>query len=306
VLAGVACEGASPDRFALEAAQRENIPNVAICESWPDTWFSTLEERDGPVYRKAHALVVCDSVAHEVAVAHGFDPERVLICGNPADDELAAQKERLVHLRSERRRSLGITDAALVIAWFGTYDLDNPEHRGPIYEGYAGYGEAEAYREYLLAMREAIPRAKAFGHRLSGLFRQKPSYGRVGLLRIESELDFCVPWDTYVVGGSAPTMAASDVICSLVGGISLGNAAKLGVPGVFYRPGATPETDDQVTNRLGITKPLYERGALRDLILRIAHDPSVLNRLRASLRSVKIERGATDRVIRELERLSTT
>lgn len=306
VLVGVACEDASTDRVALAAAQQEHIPNVAICESWPDTWLSILEERDGPIYRRADALVVCDQVAHESAVAHGFDPKRALICGNPADDELAVQRERLRDLRVQRRRTLGIPEDDLVVAWFGTYDLDNPEHRGSIYEGYAGYGEAEAYRAYLWAMREAVPLAKASGHRLSGLFRQKPSYGRFGLLRIDAELGFCVPWDTYAVGGNVPTIAACDVICSLVGGISLGTAAKLGVPGVFYRPGATLETDDQVTNRLGITKPLYELGALREFILRIAHDPSELDRLRASLRPVKIEPGATDRVIRELERLVST
>jgi hypothetical protein len=86
----------------------------------------------------------------------------------------------------------------------------------------------------------------------------------------------------------------------LIGGTTLHQAAQLGVPGVFYQPGATPETDDQVTNALGITKPLYERGALRELILEIARDPETIPRLRRSLRPAVIVPGATGRVLEEL------
>jgi hypothetical protein len=93
-------------------------------------------------------------------------------------------------------------------------------------------------------------------------------------------------------------------VCSLIGGTTLHQAAKLGVPGVFYQPGATAETDDQMTNRLGITKPLYERGALRELILDIARDPSALGRLKVELHPATIERGSTGRIIDQLTRLA--
>ncbi|MCK9361374.1 hypothetical protein M0Q28_04055 [Patescibacteria group bacterium] len=304
VLTGIAGRDDSTDRLALDAAQRENIPNAALCETWPNMWLSRKGERDAPLYRKATALIVGDQLSFETAVAYDFDPKRVLVCGNPLDDELVAHKPRMAHLRTQTRQMLGIPEEAVVIAWFGTFDLDNPEHRGPAHEGRFGFGEAEAYREYLEAMRAAIPRARQFGHILSGLFRQKPDYGHVGLLRLERELDFHVPRDTRAAGGSIPTIAACDVICSLIGGTSLRTAAKLGVPGISYQPGATPDTDDEPSNRLGITQAMYEPGELAHFIRGVSDSPWRILKLRRSLKSVEIEPGATARVVREIERLS--
>ncbi len=302
VLVGIAADNNSTDRLGLQAAQKEGIPCAALIETFPEIWLSRHEERDGSLYRGANLLLVPDSPSVGIAVKRGFDPRRVRAAGNPADDVLADEMPQLAWKRAHLRRDCDIPPLATVIAWFGTFDLDNPEHRGPAFEGRYDFGEAEAYREYLEAMRDAIPLAREQGRVLRGLFRQKPSYGRKGLREIEQRLEFGVSHDDHKDGPVA-AIAASDLVCGIIGGTTLHQAAKLGVPGVFYQPGATAETDEQATNRLGITKPLYERGALRELILRIARDPTELGRLQRSLQPALIERGATKRVIHELRQL---
>ncbi|KAA0206224.1 hypothetical protein EDM68_03000 [Candidatus Uhrbacteria bacterium] len=299
VLAGVASADESTDRLALEAACLENIPVAVILESYPGVWLSRYGDRDIPLYRRADALLVQDELSVDVMVKHGFDRSRVHATGNPAHDLLAGEIGTLKIKREHMRRDCNIPSSATVIAWFGTYDLDNPDHRGATFEGRFGFGEAEAYREYLEAIRDGATLAAGRGRVLRGLFRQKPTYGCEGIRTIERELETFVYHDLRK-DGPVMALAASDLVCSLIGGTTLHQAAQLGVPGVFYQPGATPETDDQVTNALGITKPLYERGALRELILEIARDPETIPRLRRSLRPAVIVPGATGRVLEEL------
>lgn len=299
VLAGISNDDRSTDRLALEAARAENIPCCAIVETYPGVWLTRYGPRDGESYRRADALFVPDEISARVAIAHGFDRDRVRVTGNPADDVLVAHACELDHRRAFMRREFGIAASAVVISWFGTYDLDNPKHRGPTFEGRYGFGEAEAYREYLEAIRDGAAIAERDGRVLRGLFRQKPTYGHAGIRGIERELGIGVVHDLRK-DGPITAIAGSDLVCSLIGGTTIHQAAKLGVPGAFYQPGATPETDDQATNALGITKSLYERGALRELILRIAADPDELTRLRDSLRPAAIVPGATGRVLEAL------
>lgn len=300
VLASISSESRSTDRFALDAAQRENIPCVAIVETWPEVWLARYGDRDATLYRKADRLLVPDDVSVDIARRYGFDPNRVAITGNPADDALADQRAQLANRRRIAREMFGFPPDALVIAWFGTFDLDNPAHRGESFEGKFGFSEADAYREFLLAINEARPIAEKKGRELRGLFRQKPTYGRQGLLEIHREIECRVMRDDHK-DGPMIAFAASDLVCSLVGGTSIGQAAKLGIPGVFYQPGATAATDDQPSNRLGITKALYQRGELRELILRLAEDPAAYGKLKSSLRSCPVIPDATGRVIRALE-----
>lgn len=304
VLVGISSDDDSADRLVLEAARKENIPCAAIVETFPEVWLARYGDRDAALYRQADRLFVPDALSVDIAVKHGFDAARVRPAGNPADDTLAEEVPLLPWRRSRLRHDCGIPPDATVVAWFGTYDLDNPDHRGPTFEGRYGFGEAEAYREYLEAIRDGAKIASAEGRALRGLFRQKPTYGSEGIRKIERELETFVVHDDQK-DGPFLSIAAADLVCSLIGGTSLHQAAKLGVPGVFYQPGATSATDDQATNRLGITKPLYERGALYELILRIARDPSEVARIHAALRPATIERGATERVIAELRALRT-
>lgn len=303
VLTSAASEDKAIDRLTLDAAQREGIPNAALIETWPNMWLARRALRDGPVYRRADILIVCDRIAFDAAVAHGFAPERIRICGNPLDEELVVQRERLPYLRRQARKENDLPEDALVIGWFATYDLDNETHRGETYEGKFGFGEAEAYREYLAAIREATAHASLFGRAVRGLHRQKPHYGHVGLVRIERELDFYVRRDTRQAG-SFYAMASCDVICSLVGGISLRTATKLGIPGVFYQPGATLETVDDPLASIGVAPLLTERGALRSFILELAERPGKLAELRAGPAKIGVEPGAVARVIRVLKELA--
>jgi hypothetical protein len=292
VLVGIAVTDEGSEKRTLEAAIEMDIASAVIVETWPHRWLAVYGERDLPLYRRASLVMVPDEISTEHLILQGFNPRATVATGNPSEDGFAANIANRVMCRRETRERLGISESAIVIQWSMSLDLDDPEQDRPGHSEWMGFSEAESVREFLNAIR-AVGNSEVVG-----IIRQKPTHGSERVRRMIEDICPQVIFDNGPQTG-IPMLLASDVVCGAVT-MMVQNAAKLGIPGVFYFPDLPEERDPMIANRLNLTIPMYRRGELRELILSASDGQSLVKRLTARTQPIKLPTDATDRVVRAI------
>lgn len=286
------------ERMLINEARDAGIPVAAIVESWPHNWLATFPEQI-PTYQRADRLFVLDKLSRARAIQAGFESRRVVVTGNPGYDGLAALHGERENFRNEYRKRFGMNekDPVVLFVWAVTQNLDEEPTEG--HPEWLGFTETRLLAEFLGAVDEAWlinPGCRA-------VVRQKPYYGTKTALRL---IDRKCPNLAYldnedVMMGRMPAVAADVVFGTTT--LLLEIAALCGTLSLSYLPGRA-ETDTKFTNQIGVTLPLYTRGAVADTVLAIAENPeTTIGKLkRQRMQSSDLPANATKNVADELEK----
>lgn len=298
IIGGVAAPDDGSEKLAFQAGLDRQIPTAMILETWPNAWLGTdYGKRDFPLYSRLDALCVPDGASREMMTAYGYAEERVHATGNPANDQLGALLADRDRHRREIRERYGIPQDALVVLWCVTFDHEDVACFRPDHRSWLGFDDRELTVEFLDAMQRAETLSAG---KIRAMVRQKPSYPANLVPKLITEHCPGAVFDHAPFPLGAPPLLASDLVIGAAT-IVVQTAALLGIPAVYYEPDLC-KPDPMATNGLGITVPLYERGALKQLLLRLANDPDKeLARIVSCMRSVKIPTDAAGNVVKTLD-----
>lgn len=294
VFVGLSTWDDGSDKIALQSAIEKKISTAVIIESWPHLWLANYSKRDTPLYTQADRVLVFDDVSKQKMIDVGFSETRIVVTGNPANDDLANLREKKEEIRREVRSNLGIAEKSLLFTYVitnnlkpGKKDVDENDPR------WLGFTETEIIEELLGAAKEANSFSPS-----RVIIRPKPGRDPKPIADFVKDL---AP-ETLIIGfeylDGRPLILASDMIVGTTT-IMLQISAFLGVPAISYMPSLC-RPDPQIANALGITAPLYQKGALRDLILSIAKDSTALDNLRRRFEKCTVYSNATANVVTAL------
>ena len=109
VLVGTSVNRLELERKFVAAARRNSTASLAVLDFWSN-YRQRFSDESGRLAYLPDRIAVMDQRAHNEMVMCGFDPDRLVITGQPALDNLALSRAQFTPVSHEQiRRSLGIS-----------------------------------------------------------------------------------------------------------------------------------------------------------------------------------------------------
>ena len=289
--------------LTLAATGRE-IKSLSVLDWYGNLWerFSNLYDEKGNFrtefygmspargYTEKHGrfkflpskIAIMDELAERVMIDEGFDRSRLVITGNPFFDELVTLKEEFKD-REKVRMDLGINQKSFMI-FYASQPLEFT------FGDKLGYDEKTVLRELLRAVQN-IPRQE-----ISVLVKVHPREDERNLENVVKEEEFRNLSIVIDKGyETRPALMASDLVVSASSTVLI-ESSYLGLPSISLQPGLKAEDYLEMTNKSGITIPVYIKGEIKGILERIMFDDNYRTELAIKRSGFKIDGKATERV----------
>ncbi len=282
------------NKFAIEqqltlAARTAGIRTIAVLDMWGE-----YVERFSDIYANERFKyipdIICipDDYARQDMVALGFDPDRLVVTGNPGFDILVRRK--LTYTDADRRawrQARGIHEDAMLIV-YASQPIDDHEEFDYGFDQYSVFDElcdaiGMQWRTcHIVLLIKVHPREDADKMR-------DHAKGK--------------PFDVIIdqTGDPRGMIPASDLVIAPFSTILI-EACVLGIPAISLQPGLKKE-DFLVTNRIGVTLPVYARGGMAVVLKEFLHDPDFKRTLLKNQGRLHIDGHATERVVDLIHRM---
>lgn len=245
ILTGSSCSFTDKElveHTAIRLARSYRIPSITILD-----FPNMIDKRFSEGYIPDRILVP-DNFSLEKMIENGINPEKMVVTGNPHYDLIQnkAKKYNEMEIRRKIRQRYDIRDNTSLI-FFASQSM---KERG---EDNRGFDQYTAFEEFLSA-----------AERLKDIFiavRPHPNEGD-GLEEIIKKYE--VPLIVTREGLTQEFLYSADIVVSMYSTVLI-EAVYLGSYGISLQPGLNQE-DTLVTNSLGLTVPVYERGKIYDVM----------------------------------------
>ncbi len=295
------------ERYFLYFANEKGIPTVSIIDGFD---FSSVKQTDTNIdenYRfRPNLVLVADKNMQNVMIKEGFNPESVVITGLPYYDNLAVLKGEFSEDDKSKVKvwnDLGITDRDYVIT-FISQALYNAISKGAVKDH--GYNELTV----LSALENSLVNLTGFIKNLCLLVKLHPSEDpNMTRTVIEGKYIKVILDKDY---NTRKAILASN----LVGGMfstAMMEAAYLDLDLFSAKPGfiineeteflmsplgyAIPSNDRQITNKIGLSIPIYRRENLESHLYTAISNTLIHNQLRKRRLQLSLDGKATERVV---------
>lgn len=265
------------------AARNMGIKSVAVLDFW-----AGYSERFSNIFADEKfkflpdKIAILDELARKAMLKEGFPEERLVITGNPYFDSLIEQKTGFRETDKQKvRADLGIFSDACVLLFASQ----------PI-KFY--YGESLGYTEetVLEELLETLEKIK--GKKICLLVKVHPMEKEEDIKKRTLGYSFPIVVDQAYPPRQA--ILASDIVISTFSTMLI-ESVHLGKPSISLQPGL--KTDDLlITNRSGITLPVYQQGKIGAVLDKLLYDKNYASELLKKSKDFRTDGKATERVVK--------
>lgn len=309
VLLGVSTTNDGPETSFLKFKDcnplMDYIPFVCIYETWPHGWLGREDKRE--LYRcAADRVLVFDHFSREEFVRNGFDAQKVMVTGNPANDDLATMAAKSVEIREKTRKKLGAGPYDTVLLYCTT-NQDAPENSGrdasnPRFLGFTEREVMELIFGFSAVVQLHLDRDWV-SHPTRLWVRIHPAQPRAEVEELikKSGVEATIIGQEWPDG--RPLLVAADAVFGTVT-MMLQLAAFLGRPAFSCLPHLT-KVDPLFCNKLGIVTPLYHEVAIAGVVLASPYLSSFEQEKKTPQKTYSLIPNATENVCRVLRQMIT-
>lgn len=273
------------EQTLILAARKKGVKTLALLDFWanPSLKFSDAHSNEKFKFLP-DKIAIPDKFAEEIMINEGFDAKNLVITGNPYYDELVTLKKEFSQkdkLRIRHDLRFGPDDYIILYA---SQPIEY-DHGSKF-----GYTEKTALRELLDAVKDLRGKRK-----MSILVKVHPRENQSNLEAIIKDYDLRVIVNkTYPI---RPAVLASDIIIS-PSSTTLVESSYLDLPSISLQPGLiNPDKDILVTNKLGITVPVYKHGEIKFVLEKLLFDNNYNLELAEKRKDFRTDGKATGRVV---------
>ncbi len=287
LLAGSSVNPANLERLFIRAACDLRVPSVAVLDFWAN-YRRRFSDQQGSMAYLPDRIAVMDERARDEMVDEGFEPDRLVITGQPALDGLRDYRR---HFTEERRlkvrEALGVKQGELLVL-FASQPLSEMYGADTTTAGHPGYTE-QPIATALLSALEAVARDSAKPLVLA--IRPHP---RESAENWRSFSGNGVRTLVATEGESRELALAADLVTGMTT-VLLVDAAYLGCPTVSIQLG-TRVPDPLPTNRLGLSEAAYQDSDLLPMLSSLLLNEEARRPDRTRMAMLNCHDGATRRV----------
>jgi UDP-N-acetylglucosamine 2-epimerase len=221
-------------------------------------------------------------------IAEGFEPQQLVVTGQPAFDDLATWRAAFTPEKREAiRQKLSVQESELLVVFasqpfsaFAGTDSSLPQYRG---------FDERSVAAQLLKVLESV--ATDSERRITLVIRPHPREKADSFDHLRSDaVGVCVTTD----GDARETVAAADLVVGM-NTVLLIEACYLGCVVVSLQPGLKG-TDPLPTNRLGFSRAVYSDREIAPAIRELLIDENARQRVRENLERFRVDGNAAKRV----------
>ena len=279
------------EKAFIRIARRAGVPSVAILDYWSN-YALRFGGRSGELDALPDRIAVMDARAVDEMKAAGFPPDRLVITGQPAFDELAAVRRSFGESRRLAvRASLGLAHGERLVS-FLSQPLRQLAASGAGYR-LPGYDE----REVLAGLCDAL--ASAGGGACVLAVKPHPRESSLELPPDRAGLR-CVRADAM---DTRELMMSSDLVAGMTT-VALVEACYLGCLVISLQPGAR-NADPLACTRAGVCHAVYQWPEVTPAIHAMLNDDELRLRYRRKVEGFVTDGCATGRVLTLIETVRT-
>jgi len=298
LLCGTSVNEVELEKHLIDAANDRELPSVAVLDYWSN-YAERFSGHDGVLAHLPNRIAVMDENARAEMTDVGFEPERLVVTGQPAFDDLAACRARFdSECRRAFRIAMAIEPDQLLVTFFSQ----------PLSQGFGMKEDGDALRrfgydetvilpqlvetlEHLAARRsrELVLAIRPHPREPLSWYETLASSNRILRILVTTE------------GESREWAMASDLVTGMTT-VLLVEACYLGCLVVSLQTGLKcPEV--LPTNRLGLSRAVYREDELDQSLEQMLFDDQVRQSFRERLDSFRSDRGGTIRVVALIDRM---
>lgn len=287
LLAATSVNECNAEHAFVAAARRHGCPSLAVLDFWSN-YRARFEDGEGRLAHLPDHIAVMDAQARDEMTAAGFPPGRLVVTGQPAFAAVARSRASFTAEDRERiRASLGAAPETPLVVFLSQ----------PLASFYAQAAVRDARpavdeREALAAVEAALERI-ALRRRVGMMLAVRPH---------PRETSSPSEWVGGIVerrvardGEARPLLMAADLVVGVHTAL-LVESCYLGCLTVSYQPGGR-DHDPLPTNRLGVSKAVYEADLLEKALEDLLWDEAERSAARARLAGFLPPEDAAERVI---------
>ncbi|HVW20871.1 MAG TPA: hypothetical protein VHC86_06615 [Opitutaceae bacterium] len=252
LLTATSCNDKNWERTAIAEARRRGIPSIAVLDFWSNYAARFACGRGSPPIFP-DLIVAMDERARLEMAAAGIPAEIIVVAGQPAFDDLAAERAGFTagH-RSQLREEQGVPSTAMV-ALFASQPMQAATGEGP------GFDELEVLAATVHAFESAI---QSNGVRPWLVVRPHPRENCRKFADIRSDL---VPVVVSSAGTGRQAAMAADLVVGMNSAL-LAEACFLGCAVISLQPGLRGP-DPLPTNAAGQSRAVYRKEDIPAVLL---------------------------------------
>ncbi len=286
--------GTSVNTFDLEKqfisiAAELGIPSLTLLDFWTNySW--RFSDQDGNLVYVPDKIAIMDGYAFNEMVLEGFDPERLVITGQPVFDDLAAWHEAFSpRRRTEVRESLGVEEQEYFVL-FASQPLTSLYGTDVLEEKYLGFDEWTVL-ESLIENLEKIKLET--GAKIHLVVRPHPRESASLFMSYHSDV---LPITVVDSGTARSQVMAADLVVGMNTEL-LVEACYLGCIVISLQPGLR-HPDRLPTNRLGFSRAVYNQKEIKPLLEELLLDKDARKKMLDNVSRFQLTGKSTGNVVR--------
>ncbi|HEY3902201.1 MAG TPA: hypothetical protein VGM54_26545 [Chthoniobacter sp.] len=287
VLTSTSLNGLDLEKRFIGAARLQGIPSVSVLDFWSN-YRPRFSSSDDSLNCVPDHIAVMDGQARDEMIAEGFEPQQLVVTGQPAFDDLATWHAAFTpEKRQAVRRKLGVQEGELLVVFasqpfsaFAGSDSSLPQYRG--------FDERSVAAQLLHALEEAVANDQ---RRITLVIRPHPREDARSFDHLRSET---VRVRVTMNGDARETVATADLVVGMNTALLI-EACYLGCVVVSLQPGLNG-TDPLPTNRLGFSRAVYSDREIAPTIRELLLDASARRRATENLEHFRVDGNAAKRV----------
>jgi hypothetical protein len=260
------------EKKCIAVARQRDVPSIAVLDYW-NNYMRRFYSSDGQPIYLPDRIAVMDVHAYDEMVAVGFDPTRIVITGQPHLESLlnGMRTGFTVHDKEGIRTRLGARPGQIVMA-FASQPISDLYGKDGTASDFPGYLETEVVSGVIAGLDQIAAR-----HAVDILLVIRPhpresleNYVTLRTQRIQIKVS--KEEDPHQL------VMSVDVVMGMAT-MLLVEACYLGCPVISIQPGLKLQ-DTLVTNRTGLSLPVYRWAEFEPIVERVLFDVDFQNRLR--------------------------
>jgi hypothetical protein len=295
LLSATSDNGVNLEKPFFAAARQLGIPSLAVLDHWMN-YRLRFANPSGELLYVPDRIAIMDEQARREMIAEGLDPERLVVTGQPAFDELASFRQSATpQQRKTIRQGLGILEDEHMVL-FASEPISTMCGTEPSQPLYPGYTEQTVLR-VLVAALERIARRRP--EKIVLVVRPHP-LDRPESLQPVAEGPLRLVLDGR--GKGREVVLAADLVVGMTS-MLLVEACLLRRVVLSLQPGLRL-ADALPTNRWGVSQGVYREGEIEPALAGLLFDKGIRAEAVARTAKVRVEPGAARRIVHLLDSLA--
>jgi hypothetical protein len=298
LLCGTSVNGLDFEKLLIDAANHIQIPSLAVLDYWSN-YAARFSRLSGDLAYMPCLIAVMDHAARQEMIAENFDPDRLVATGQPAFDDLAACRARFDEGRRRGLRGDWKIDSGQILVTFFSQPLSGSFRQAVEAHGREalGYDEKTILPALVGALAEIGQRRAQEIALVIRPHPREPVHWYQALSAPACSLRLLVTTE----GESRDWAMASDLVTGMTS-VILVEACYLGCLVASLQIGLKGR-DVLPTNRLGLSRAVYQEKDLGTCIEQMLFDRPARSALRARLDRRQNDQGATKKVLALIDRM---